>query len=190
MSDAWLRRMTSCGRCLHGHHDECYGYPEGNGFTSKEAREHLSCECANRGHPVLDTCYIFSYGDFRSHRCGRPAKGVTRSNISGRREDNPEVPACGIHIAAYRRVLKNNERHRLESEARQAAYRKQRETAQASEMWAQKLRDEFGIEADALQRSSSKIRVEVSPEQLYGQLDEAARLLDQFVEEHPLQGGR
>lgn len=152
------------------------------------------CGCEEAGHPIADTCCVYTQGDSWGQgydRCGKPAKGVTPIDVLGHASTRgPEVPACGTHMGVTRRLRKNEAERKARNDAREAKWERERANTRASRDWAERLRSEFGV--DAHPAGGGRLVVEIGPEPLYRILDEAARLLDETVgpEQNPLRGNR
>lgn len=204
----------SCLPCMHGDHSTCRDHPDKDGAlweTDEETGERRlvlrqkgfqgilrggperprpPCQCKAGGHEgAPGTCYAFSRGDWGSWRCGRPAKGtIIVRPMLGSQNDEVEIEACGIHMAARKRVLANDKRRAEEWKARDVEREAEKAASKASEDWAAKLADEFGLPVKAM-RDGINITVEISPEPAYAILSEVRRLLDEVYTEHPFKKG-
>ncbi len=204
-----LVEQKSCLPCMHGDHLVCRDHPNKDGAIWEkdsetgerrlvlrkrgyegearggEERLRPPCQCEAGGHEgAPGTCYAFSLGDWGSYRCGRPVKGTIklRSSFS---QSEIEIEACGIHIAARNRVLVNDKKRENKFAARRELEAADKAAGQASEDWAAKLADEFGLPVEAMKVGSGTIKVELSPEPAYAILDEVRTLLDEVYENHP-----
>ena len=168
----WLRSGFSCLPCRYGVHADCRGYPQGRSSRLRED-ETRPCGCAEHGHPVATTCRARLQADSFSYEppfCDKPAKGTRPADWSG--VCRPDVPVCGVHLAAYRRVEENDRRRRQVAKDREARYQREGETRQASLEWAQRLQEEFGLAAEPERTGKTAVglRVLLDPEALYGLL--------------------
>jgi hypothetical protein len=159
----WLTEYECCWQCLHGDHARCTGTAHS---TRLSQRNEVPCRCAGEGHPVAQTCCIFLSGrSVLRQRCGKPAKGTRPLN---RLSNAAEVPACGVHLAAYRREEANERQRAADAEARAERYKRAAERRDASAVWAARLVDEFGVSATACRDTNAPcVLVLVDPEQLY-----------------------
>jgi hypothetical protein len=102
--------------------------------------------------------------------CGRLAAGEAKPDLA-----KEELPLCKMHLNGYAKREANMERWRAEWDERDKKWDDEARNLQASEDWAARLRDEFGIHADG--HRGVELRVRVKPEQLYGLLAELAGVL-------------
>lgn len=106
------------------------------------------------------------------NRCGKPAKGIieVHERFAGMRGAGKViVERCGIHLAGHRRSMANDAKREAEYAATREANDRREANSRASEDWATRLRDEFGVHATGT-RPSDHLRVLVEPEHLYGML--------------------
>lgn len=119
--------------------------------------------------------------------CARPA--VPGSVY---KEMGTDVPACKMHMAGQARREANEQAWRADWAERDRKDEQNRELGQASREWAQRLRDELGIDAHGLRgQGDGRLLVAIQPERLYRQLvDLLGTLRDVGLEdEHPFQPG-
>lgn len=76
-----------------------------------------------------ETCQVqvSHYGGWTSHVCGKPAKGATTGE--GRWREG--LPACGVHLAAERRVAENGRKRREQYDSRKVLEDRSRARAEA-----------------------------------------------------------
>jgi len=89
-----------------------------------------------------------------------------------------ERHVCGIHAAAHRKRKANDEARRAEWDEDQRRRERAAETHRAAADWCERLRVEFGVDADPVHGDA--LLVSTNPEKLYARLVE---LRDEFPEE-------
>ena len=150
-----INEETSCLPCVRGEHEGCRHYPQGGRFSSPGSEKGKLCACEKSGHVLgAGTCAANVVGDWDSHRCGKPTKGVWQErNGFVSRGGTHEIEVCGVHLGARRRV-KNNDDARREKYATDAAERDRlRATEQACEEALERLRPilaGMGVHPDTL----------------------------------------
>lgn len=210
MERSLLASSRSCDRCARGSHGQCLHHPAADGSSwvedPKTGKKRLAifeggvfsyrgrgieiprppcqCEAADHiGEPGTCSIYTTNYNT----RCGKPAKG----EIVGYRKWGFEavtVEACGLHLAAHKRRKDNDAKWKAQNEARRKKDQLIQSNSKASEMWAEKLQEEFGLPTTQL-RNQSKLRVALSPEEAYKILDKVRSMLDEIYEDHPFRFG-
>lgn len=160
----WLRTGMVCRPCLMGVHAECvHRAQSGRGHTFKDT----PCACQDRQHPTATTCRVRKSGSlWGDEMCDKPAKGLLPDSLRAYGREPVQVPACGVHIAAARRVEENDRRRRQEAQERAERSRREAKTRQAAADWAQRLQEEFGLAAEP-ERAGKALRVLLEPERLY-----------------------
>lgn len=183
----------SCYPCMFGEHEACRHRSNEPGYSAPDrASLHTYCHCERLQHEAgQGTCsaQLQSASTFSMHsaRCGKPAKAVieVKDRFS---VGTHEMEVCGIHRAAHERRLKGDAKRAEESAKLRRKWARSDSNRKASEHWAERFQDEFGLDARSLQRSD-ELLVSCPPEPLYRVLSEVKDLLDEvYGDEHPLSG--
>lgn len=118
-------------------------------------------------------CAALLRGDqWHTSRCGKPATGKGPAQFRGN-----DAPLCRLHLSVAERVAANDAARRAAWDERDAEAERNRQVSAASDDWAQRLADEYGVVAEGTYPRHGELRVAAQPEHLYALLSAAAGAL-------------
>jgi hypothetical protein len=131
---------------------------------------HKKVKCVVSG-PGQSACGEYTYREWSGSTCGKPSVGeVEFTEGFGTETRTVTRPLCGLHMAAHNRRVANAVAREAHFEELRKEAAEQKAMDQASEDWARRLAEEFGLTTKGSRTDGEKLWVKVAPEELYAKL--------------------